>query len=334
MINIKGLHWFFRFRIIFKLVIVFLSVLLFSCAKPVNKESNEISNPVVAYASVDKVEATIGDIITFNLNIDYAQGIKIQSPELKKYLSDFEISSSKQEKPKLIDNRLVETFVFKLQVKEVGSFIINPIEIKYAVPDNLAKKFGKNGSVKTSKIFIEIKTVLKPEDKDKDIEDIKPIEQITYINPLIIAALIAGIIILIIGLYLIRKKLLKPEKALLPHEQAFKELNELKMAKLLEKEEFKKFYFGLSETLRRYLKNRYGIMALEKTSNEVIDEIKTIHEISNDKKSFLKSFLETSDFYKFTDAISSTGEAEKLFDETYNFVRETLQIPEPVEKKR
>src|SRR5437016_2756081 len=88
-----------------------LLFLLISCSNPV-KENIAITNPVTAYASVDKTEATIGDIITFNLNIDYAEGVKIIYPDLKKSLADFTITSEKRTKPALVDNRWEEVFTF------------------------------------------------------------------------------------------------------------------------------------------------------------------------------------------------------------------------------
>ncbi|MBC7474544.1 MAG: hypothetical protein H7263_09660 [Candidatus Sericytochromatia bacterium] len=290
------------------------------------------TKPIVAYAKVDKTEATIGDIINFQISLDYDKSIKLQIPDTKKYLSDFEVIKDNKSSPKNIDNRIVEEFSYSFQVKNIGSYTIQPIEIKYTVPTNLEAIYGKSGVVKTSKIFIDIKTVLKPEDKNKEIEDIKPLEKINVFDTNLVIFIVIIVIVAIIGLYFLIKKLRRPEKDLLAHELAYKQLDALKKSKLDNQEETKEFYFNLSEIVRRYLKNRFEISALEKTSQALNKEIQNNHEIDKNQKIFINSFLEKTDFYKFTDAISSPDSAYQLFDNAYNFVNETKKIPEPEKK--
>ncbi len=94
------------------------------------------------------------------------------------------------------------------------------------------------------------------------------------------------------------------------------------------------FYFQLSEIIRRYLKNRFHIFALEKVSEDLKKDISECYEISDETKIFLNSFLEITDFFKYTDANSSAALAKDLFTKSRDFVIQTKKIPESEEKKK
>jgi len=320
-------------RMLVFLFILFL-LLISGCKK--DDISNEIKliKPVIAYSKVDKVKAQIGDIINYTLTIESEKDVKLNIPNLQKKFSDFYILEKKENPSKIIDNKNVKIFNFKIQAQKVGSYIIEPIEIQYVLSQNLENKYGKTTNTKTSKIFIEIQSVLQKTDKNNDIEDIKPLEKILVLN---LAFIIIGsvILVLLILLFIFRKrfKKVKAPKKFLAHEIAFEELEYLKESQFIENNELKIFYFQLSDILRRYLKNRFDIVALEKISNELIKEIETNYNIEKENKEFLIYFLETTDFYKYTDFISTSELANELFEKAYLFIENTKDILESKEEK-
>lgn len=298
-----------------------------------NPVKSEILTPLVVFANVDKVEATTGDIITFRLNLNYVEKIEIKIPDLKKHLSDFRILEEKKEPPVIVDNRIEEIIILKLQVKETGSYIIQPVKVDYSIPPELVNKFGKSASSKTSRIYIEVKSVLKPGEKDTDIEDIKPPENIPVINKMLVYLLVIFIIVIFVAIFAVLKYFKKPEKKLLPHEKAFHDLDILINSGFLKREEYKKFYFCLSEILRKYLKERFDFPAMEKTSGELGIILENSSEIASENKEFIIKFLEKTDFYKYTDYTSGDMIARKLFESTEKFIESTKLIPEPKDKK-
>ena len=78
-------------------------------------KSEEVLTPVVAYSKVDKTQATTGDIIKYEINIDYDKRIKTNIPDIKKNLEDFSVIEELKEPEKNIDNRLVKTFIYKMR---------------------------------------------------------------------------------------------------------------------------------------------------------------------------------------------------------------------------
>jgi len=314
-------------RILVFLMIMFL-LLMLSCKKD-DTSSNEVKllQPVIAYSNVDKVKAQIGDIINYTLTIESDKDAKLSFPDFKKSFDDFYVSEKKEMPTKVTDNKNVKVFNFKLQGQKVGSYIIDPIEIKYT----LSKKLE---TTKTSKIYIEVQSALSENDKKNDIQDIKPLEKIYVLN-LVFIIIASIVLVLLILLFIFRNKFkkIKTPKKFLAHEIALEELEYLKDSKFIENNDLKIFYFQLSDILRRYLKNRFDILALERISDELIKDVEANENIQSDDKDFIRYFLRKTDFYKYTDIVSTSELANELLDKTYLFVEKTKEILEIKEEK-
>jgi hypothetical protein len=93
-----------------------------------------------------------------------------------------------------------------------------------------------------------------------------------------------------------------PEKS---HEKAFRMLNELKAKQLFEQGKSKEYFSELSDIVRIYLEERFGITAMEQTTDELLALLKK----QNDSKAELrkvrpelKLILRTADMAKFAKA--------------------------------
>lgn len=61
---------------------------------------------------------------------------------------------------------------------------------------------------------------------------------------------------------------IKIVKRLLPHQKAMKEIEQIKADKMVSSENQKEYYTKLTDTLRKYIEERYGFSAMEMTSSE------------------------------------------------------------------
>ena len=66
---------------------------------------------------------------------------------------------------------------------------------------------------------------------------------------------------------------IKIVKRLLPHQKAMKEIELIKAEKMVASENQKEYYTKLTDTLRRYIEERYGFSAMEMTSSEIIERL-------------------------------------------------------------
>lgn len=103
------------------------------------------------------------------------------------------------------------------------------------------------------------------------------------------------------------------------YEQAIKKLNKLKDQKLPEKGKTKEYYTKLTDILRRYLHKEFGIRTVEKTSQEILEEVSKEDTISN-YKDVLRTLFETSDFVKFAKVNPSETENQRCMEESLKFI--------------
>ena len=122
----------------------------------------------------------------------------------------------------------------------------------------------------------------------------------------------------------------KEEPKLPPHEQAIKELDEIKQQKLWQQGRSKEYYTLITETLRRYMVDRFGINAMEMTSDEILALIKQTTEAQSVYDN-LRQILSLADFVKFAKMNPLPDENDLSLMNAYLFVNQTkvVELTEP-----
>lgn len=124
----------------------------------------------------------------------------------------------------------------------------------------------------------------------------------------------------------------KPKPVDPPHVAAIKALEVLHSQKLWQNNKHKLYYTRLTDILREYLDGRYGIHAMEMTSDEILA---SLAETGIPQKNYadLKDILRTADLVKFAKLIPSPEENESAYTHSYYFVEETksTEIEPPTE---
>jgi hypothetical protein len=117
------------------------------------------------------------------------------------------------------------------------------------------------------------------------------------------------------------------------HIIAFRELEKIKAAGLWQKGEIKAYYTGLSEILRQYLDNRFGISSPELTTMETLTALSKSG--FKDEISFkrLKTVLTSSDLVKFAKYTPEQSEHEMQYENAWDFVSLTRAEELPVIEK-
>lgn len=148
---------------------------------------------------------------------------------------------------------------------------------------------------------------------------------------LAVALLAAG------GVYLwltYKKKgtLLPSKPSLPPYEVAIQALKRLKGRKLWETGHEKLYYTELTEILRRYLQDRFGIRALEMTSGEIMSHLADMKnsEVPREK---MRDILDMADFVKFAMVRPLPDDNLALYNNAVDFVEKTRPAENPTEDK-
>jgi len=111
------------------------------------------------------------------------------------------------------------------------------------------------------------------------------------------------------------------ERKIPAHIIALGELESLKTKELWQKEEIKAYYSELSDILRTYIENRFEILAMESTTDEINRDLKNILE-SNDRD-LLNEFLSTADLVKFAKGSPDDSSSDYYMEVVKRFVLKT-----------
>ena len=104
--------------------------------------------------------------------------------------------------------------------------------------------------------------------------------------------------------------LFKPAPPAPPHVEAIRALEGLHNQKLWQNNKHKAYYSGLTDILRRYLAGRYGIGALEMTSDEIIDAVRPL-DLPRKSAMELTALLREADLVKFAKATPEAARNEE-----------------------
>jgi hypothetical protein len=93
----------------------------------------------------------------------------------------------------------------------------------------------------------------------------------------------------------------------------------------------KEFYTRLTDTLRTYLEERFGIQAMEMTSGEIIEQLKK--EEDQTKIAELRELLETADLVKFAKHSAMLNERDRNLASVVEFIETTKREDMPTIEK-
>ena len=122
-----------------------------------------------------------------------------------------------------------------------------------------------------------------------------------------------------------------PEPApipLLPHQWAYQALDHLAQQKLWQHGEVKEHYTNLTAILREYLERRFGIRALEQTSDEIIDQLR-FHLTDASLLIDTEELLSVADLIKFAKADPGIDIHAATIERVRKFVLNTTLTIDP-----
>ena len=138
---------------------------------------------------------------------------------------------------------------------------------------------------------------------------------------------LGAVALVLLAIWLIRKfrRRKEEEAAKEPaHIRALRKLDRYRGDKFWEPEKQKAFYSGVTDTLREYIDDRYGIGAMEMTTAEIFPELKK-ENLPDDLYGGLKELFERADFIKFAKHIATREENAEVLPLAVKFVTSTYQ---------
>lgn len=287
-------------------------------------------------AAIERDSIWLGDQIRLLLVAEQPAGAKIDFPQAPdtiagnvEVLKKSFIDTSKLDADRL---QLKQTYI--ITCFDSGPHYIPPFYFRI-------QQNGLIDSLKTNDLtlFVRVPDV----DLKKGIADIKkPFEApvtLKEIAPWILGIILAGALIFLI-VYMIsrrRKKLplfQRPEKPKQPaHIIAIQELDKLKEEKLWQQDKMKDYYTRLTDIIRVYIEDRFGVSAMEQTTYEILSEFREKKSlIDNLSYEGLKEILQLADLVKFAKLSPLPDDNQQSLNNAYHFVERTKieETTEPV----
>ena len=289
---------------------------------------------VHVHARIDSTRILIGDQAHLRLSVTTQEGTPIEFPSFEpkqELIHGIEVVETKGDTIDAQDGKKTYERIYTLTSWD---------ERKYMIPVQQVKVGGKN--YPTEKLALEVLTV---EVDTLHPEQIKPAKDIMD-NPFLwtewlpLIFLLILVVLLLVGVWYFYRRLkdnkpivlrIRFVKKLLPHEKAMQEIEQIKVEQLARSEDQKTYYTKLTDTLREYLEERFGINAKEMISAEIIEQLR--QEEDQQKINELREVFETADLVKFAKYSVQNNENDLYMSHVVRFIEDTKQENLPTVEK-
>ena len=292
------------------------------------------SAQVSVEAVIDSIQIFVGQQAHVTLTATAKENAKVEFPQFKpmEYITPgVEVLDRQELEQQAQDNG----FVSRSMVYTMTSFA----DTLYYIPPMTVKIDGKpykSKSLALKVLTIEVDTLHAEQFfGPKDVQD-NPFLWSDWEWPFWLSVLMLVLLAVAYYLYL-RLRDNKPiishiriVKRLLPHQKAMKEIEQIKANKMVSSENSKEYYTKLTDTLRKYIEERYGFNAMEMTSSEIIEKLMA----SQDQKALdeLRQLFTTADLVKFAKYSTLINENDANLVNAIDFINQTKLENVPVEE--
>ncbi len=318
------------------LYIICAAVLLsLGVARAVEEEGSGLSVTPRIHAAFSPDSVGIGDRVTLSIEVEYDTMQQIAFPEFN--TSD-EVSLESVGVP-TIDTLEREGRRLKLRRNytftsfEEGIYNLGRVSVLYS------GRGGVDTLHSDEDLSLLVGTYL-IDSTSHSIFDLKPIKTLPFkfgeISGYVMWGVVALVVLLLLAYAVLRLMahfgrpvmgLFTPTPPPPPHVTAFEALSGLRAERLWQEGEYKSYYSRLSDILRTYISGRYGVTAMEMTSDEIIAASRDL-DLPKQCEMELRDLLRDADLVKFAKAEFSGSLNERYFESARQFVELTKEEEE------
>jgi len=216
---------------------------------------------------------------------------------------------------------IVDLHTIKMAAFATGELKLPPFVVAYPGDSEVLAAASDSIPVKVSSVL--------PKDM-KDINDLKPQIQFPNLLPLwILLGLIGATILALVGYRLYRRyRRIKLYGAALPDpwDEAMAALDAVPAKEWLGQGMVKRFYYTVSEILKRYLTRRFQFPAIDQTTTEIIRAMK---QTKVQEREGFGDFFQRADMVKYAKYVPPQADVDAVIDVARGLVKATTPQPEP-----
>ena len=293
-----------------------------------------LSAQVSVEVQIDSIEMFVGQQVHLTLTAHAKENAKVEFPAFKptQYITPgVEVLNSEQRPDVSQDNGfMARSIVYTLTSFDDTLYYLPPMTVK------IDGKPYKSKSLALKVLTIEVDTAHVDQFfGPKDVQD-NPFQWSDWSLSFWLSVLMLVLLAVTYYLYLRLRdnkpiiKTIRIVKRLLPHQKAMKEIEQIKADKMVSSENSKEYYTKLTDTLRKYIEERYGFNAMEMTSSEIIEKLTATQD--ENAISELRQLFLTADLVKFAKYSTLINENDRNLVNAIDFINQTKLEDVPVEE--
>jgi hypothetical protein len=288
--------------------------------------------PVAVTTRLSPDPSNVGDLLVLEVVAAYPRDVRVNLPT-RIDLAPLHHVRTEEGEAEATGDGLRKTFRIELQHFEVGPATIPSFPLTYV---------DAEGAVHTVQIparAFTVESLLANETDPQRRGEDPPISR-EYPDTLAetIAWSAAATLLLALGAWLLLRRLRARDRSvpapppIPPHELAFEALDELERGELLAQGQLQRYYVELTEIAKGYLEGRFGVEALDRTTDEIRRALLT----NADRLAPLSTvevveFLQRCDLVKFARFAPPTDEARGALSTVREMVQASMPTPEAIE---
>lgn len=311
-----------QFRTTLPVALAAATLVLAACARRTEPPLSQ--EPFSVQATLSTNTARIGDLLELRLTADHPEGSEVRVPEIARG-KEMVVREQKSESRPLADHRVRTTRSYKLTSLVVGEHLVSTGKVQCIQGDQPPM------DVPFPLVRFNVVSVLAATNTAP--RDIKGLAKWPAAFPRWAVVLLVIALLAAAAALLLARVLSKPRTILQyplpppPHEVAIAALRNLLSRGWIETGQIEPFYVELSSIVRRYIEDRFGLRAPERTTEEFIREAASSRLLSADHQLLTRDFLEQCDLVKFAKHRPGAPEMRAGFDAAERLVMETVPIP-------
>lgn len=325
--------------------ICFLVLILISCDREAGQNTAAVDqgisqshtrDSITLNLITDKKEITIAENLKLVLETSVPENIEVKFPKYSAGLGDFTLNDFEIHPPRLTGSgeniHVVHQATYLLEPYLSGTYTIPAMSVSY----HDREKTLADTQIATDEITVAVHSLLDPDMNSGKIRDIRP--PLPLPPDRILQFYTAGLVLLLVllaaaGFYYWKIKKtgkLPGEVHIRPEETALLALENLLAEDLLAQGQVKLFHLRISDILRRYIENRFGLKAPDRTTEEFLTELSQSnssgHALLGIHKNLLNEFLTQCDLVKFAKHKPTSAESEKTVVICQEFIEKTMEM--------
>jgi len=272
------------------------------------------------FTELDTALVSVGDRMALTVRVEHDPAAVVAWPD-SRALGSVEVLGAELAPPTSEGGRSITSATFTLAAFELGDLDIPSFDIQVEMPD------GSSNTLSTDRYVITVQSV--GLDEGGDIRAIRgplglPLSVI-YVLPWILLLGLLGVL----GYWLWikrRRSEASPRRSVViprfPHREAYEALDRLEASDLLERGDIKEYHILASEIIRTYVEGRFGVYALELTTREVVEHLRS-SDLPEDAVEAFGGFASRCDLVKFAKLRPTPVASPEIIEAARAFVDQT-----------